>query len=119
MKESTRKVLQIGECTGITLPIDFLRESGLNQGDFVTVKFNEKTAKVKPIGVSDSFQNKKKEMSEEDIEFKKVHLALPEDMMDKAVEIVNNDSLGYSDFGEFVRGAVREKIMKMKAFAEG
>lgn len=70
--ESVRKVLQIGECTGITLPIDYLRESGLSQGDFVSVKFNEETAKVKPLEKSNFSQNSKtKEGNENERKSKK------------------------------------------------
>lgn len=48
-EKSVRKVLQIGECTGITLPSEYLKQAGIDRGDFVQVTFGENSAEVEPI----------------------------------------------------------------------
>lgn len=50
-----RKVLQVGESTGITLPREYLDESGIKRGDSVEVVFFGSVLKIKPIS-SDKLQ---------------------------------------------------------------
>ncbi len=46
--KTTRKIVQVGECSGITLPKDFLETHGLKRGDRVELICNDVIV-VKPI----------------------------------------------------------------------
>ncbi|KXA93912.1 hypothetical protein AKJ66_00445 [candidate division MSBL1 archaeon SCGC-AAA259E22] len=48
-KKTVRKVLQIGECTGITLPVTYLRKTGLERGDHVEFLSDDNKGIILPI----------------------------------------------------------------------
>ena len=47
-----RKIVQIGECSGIILPNEYLKANGIKRGDRVELFYNENLL-VKPIRVDE------------------------------------------------------------------
>jgi len=77
-RKSIRKIVQVGNSSGITLPVDYFESIELERGDKVETFYDyEGNILIKPISdkeilekfrnkeASDSFQNEKKEMNEQ------------------------------------------------------
>lgn len=71
------------------------------------------------VFADEGMDKKRNEENLEDIEFQTVHLTLPKEMMNKVCEIVDEGGFGYLDFEEFIREAVRNRILNLETLEGG
>ncbi len=58
-----RRVLQIGESTGITLPAEYLKLNNIERGDKVEVVFSGEVVKVQPFNEEEIRKRVEEEMN--------------------------------------------------------